>query len=108
MDNRQIVRALEGDVSLEDLNEGVRPGQSMLFSSGSGSEYEFPSSYTVNMQRIRKVVVASPEYSGEYGDLISEYGGHDRLASSGEGAVASFSDEFNQVANHKHKTLPQL
>nr|CAD1828219.1 unnamed protein product [Ananas comosus var. bracteatus] len=81
----QIVRALEGDVSLEDLNEGVRPGQSMLFSSGSGSEYEFPSSYTVNMQRIRKVVVASPEYSGEYGDLISEYGGHDRLASSGEG-----------------------
>nr|CAD1828165.1 unnamed protein product [Ananas comosus var. bracteatus] len=81
----QIVRALEGDVSLEDLNEGVRPGQSMLFSSGSGSEYESPSSYTANMQRIRKVVVASPEYSGEYGDLISEYGGHDRSASSGEG-----------------------
>jgi hypothetical protein len=27
----QIVRALEGDMSLEDLNEGVRPGQSALF-----------------------------------------------------------------------------
>lgn len=27
----QIVRALEGDMSLEDLNEGVRPGQSVLF-----------------------------------------------------------------------------
>jgi hypothetical protein len=29
----QIVRALEGDISLEDLNdnEGVRPGQSMAF-----------------------------------------------------------------------------
>nr|CAD1828227.1 unnamed protein product [Ananas comosus var. bracteatus] len=34
----QIVRALEGNISLEDLNEGVQPGQSTLFSSGS--EYE--------------------------------------------------------------------
>ncbi|XP_042425672.1 proline-rich receptor-like protein kinase PERK4 [Zingiber officinale] len=34
----QIVRALEGDVSLEDLNDGVRPGQSMLFSSGPDYE----------------------------------------------------------------------
>jgi hypothetical protein len=29
----QIVRALEGDASLDDLNEGVKPGQSMMFSS---------------------------------------------------------------------------
>ncbi|CAL5186921.1 unnamed protein product [Lathyrus oleraceus] len=29
----QVVRALEGDVSLADLNEGVRPGHSSVYSS---------------------------------------------------------------------------
>nr|CAD1828220.1 unnamed protein product [Ananas comosus var. bracteatus] len=33
-----------------------------------------------------------PEYSGGYSDPISEYGGHDRSASSGEGAVTRLSD----------------
>ncbi|CAM0876519.1 unnamed protein product [Alopecurus aequalis] len=33
----QIVRALEGDMSIEDLNEGVRPGQSMLFGEAGPS-----------------------------------------------------------------------
>ncbi|KAM0899641.1 hypothetical protein ACQ4PT_021162 [Festuca glaucescens] len=33
----QIVRALEGDMSLEDLNEGVRPGQSVLFGEAGSS-----------------------------------------------------------------------
>ena len=36
----QVVRALEGDVSLEDLNEGVRPGHSRLFGSYSSSDYD--------------------------------------------------------------------
>lgn len=26
---------MEGDLSLEDLNEGMKPGQSMLFNSGT-------------------------------------------------------------------------
>ncbi|XP_039139670.1 proline-rich receptor-like protein kinase PERK4 [Dioscorea cayenensis subsp. rotundata] len=59
----QILRALEGDVSLEDLNEGVRPGQSMLFSSGS--DYE-SSPKTSNMNRFRKASLTSPEFSGEF------------------------------------------
>ncbi|XP_051178012.1 proline-rich receptor-like protein kinase PERK4 isoform X3 [Lolium perenne] len=33
----QIVRALEGGMSLEDLNEGVRPGQSVLFGEAGSS-----------------------------------------------------------------------
>ncbi|RWV93328.1 hypothetical protein GW17_00044229 [Ensete ventricosum] len=73
----QIVRALEGDVSLEDLNEGMTPGHSMLFSSGS--EYE-SSSYTPNTKRVRKVVIASPEHSGQ---ITGHERGHS--ASSSEG-----------------------
>lgn len=58
----QIVRALEGDMSLEALNEGVRPGQSMMFgTSGAGYKNEAPGSYTSNMNRIGQVAMASPE-----------------------------------------------
>ncbi|EMS68316.1 Proline-rich receptor-like protein kinase PERK4 [Triticum urartu] len=55
-----IVRALEGDMSLEDLNDGVRPGQSRLFGEGAGS-------CSSDMNRTKVVVVASPEYSGRFG-----------------------------------------
>ncbi|KAL7156661.1 hypothetical protein ABFS83_02G023900 [Erythranthe nasuta] len=36
----QIVRALEGDVSLDDLNEDVKATHNNLFGSSSGSEYD--------------------------------------------------------------------
>ncbi|KAK6143461.1 hypothetical protein DH2020_023809 [Rehmannia glutinosa] len=36
----QIVRALEGDVSLDDLNEGVKPGHSAMLGSSGSSDYD--------------------------------------------------------------------
>nr|DAD21705.1 TPA_asm: hypothetical protein HUJ06_023168 [Nelumbo nucifera] len=33
----QIVRVLEGDVSLDDLNEGIKPSQSAIFGSNGGA-----------------------------------------------------------------------
>ncbi|RLN41025.1 proline-rich receptor-like protein kinase PERK4 [Panicum miliaceum] len=64
----QIVRALEGDMSLEDLNEGVRPGQSMTFgTAASASSYKAdraPGRYTSDMERIRQATMAIPEYGG--------------------------------------------
>ncbi|XP_020591565.1 proline-rich receptor-like protein kinase PERK4 [Phalaenopsis equestris] len=97
----QIVRALEGDVLLEDLNEGMRPGQSVLFSSGSDYDSDL---YAPNMRRTRRVALASPEYSGDYSGMIAEYG-HSRQpsASSSEGV---FSDELNPIGN-RHR-LPGL
>ncbi|XP_073005623.1 proline-rich receptor-like protein kinase PERK15 [Typha latifolia] len=92
----QIVRALEGDVSLEDLNEGMRPGQSVLFSSGS--EYE-TNSYASNMRRVRKMALASPEYSGEYSGSMMEYD-HRHSASSSDGA---FSGELNPVGKQRQR-----
>ncbi|RWV84417.1 hypothetical protein BHE74_00006156 [Ensete ventricosum] len=90
----QIVRALEGDVSLEDLNEGMRPGQSMLFSSGS--DYE-SNSYTSSMNRLRKVMIASPEYSGAYDGPITEFE-HCLSASSSGG----FSGDLNPIGKQRH------
>lgn len=48
----QIVRALEGDVSLEDLHEGVRTGGPLTGSSASSAEYD--GSYSVDMKKFRK------------------------------------------------------
>ncbi|XP_073004961.1 proline-rich receptor-like protein kinase PERK15 [Typha latifolia] len=97
----QIVRALEGDVSLEDLNEGMRPGQSMLFSSGS--DYD-SSSYTSNMRRIKKMAMVSPEYSGEYSGPMTEY----RQPHSASSSDAGFSGELNTVGIQKHRAHQQL
>ncbi|XP_075474153.1 proline-rich receptor-like protein kinase PERK15 [Primulina tabacum] len=69
----QIVRALEGDVSLEDLNEGVRPGHSRMFGSNGGSEYD-TGSYT-DLRRFKKVDgMSSQEFtsSSEHG-LTGEF-----------------------------------
>ncbi|CAN8258851.1 unnamed protein product [Cochlearia groenlandica] len=71
----QIVRALEGDASLDDLNEGAKPGQSALMGrGGSSSDYD-SSTYSTDMRKFRKVALDSQEYgaSSEYGNT-SEYG----------------------------------
>ncbi|KAH7511919.1 hypothetical protein FEM48_Zijuj12G0034300 [Ziziphus jujuba var. spinosa] len=71
----QIVRALEGDVSLSDLNEGIRPGQSNLYSSYGSSDYD-TSQYNEDMKKFRKMALGSQEYgaSSEYSGPTSEYG----------------------------------
>ena len=86
----QIVRALEGDMSLEDLNEGVRAGQSMLFGTAesSGFRKEAPAgSYMSDVNRARQVAMAGPVYSG----AIGEYGRPSPIGSDGP-----FSDEPRQ------------
>ncbi|KAH0469173.1 hypothetical protein IEQ34_002405 [Dendrobium chrysotoxum] len=88
----QIVRALEGDASLEELNEGMRPGQSMLFSSGSDYDSDL---YASNMRRIRRTDLTSPEYSGDYSGPIAEYE-HGCDPSSGE---QPYSDDLNTLGN---------
>ncbi|XP_026398418.1 proline-rich receptor-like protein kinase PERK1 [Papaver somniferum] len=53
----QIVRALEGDVSLEMLNEGVKPGQSTAFQANT-SEYD-TGAYNADIQRFRQMALGS-------------------------------------------------
>ncbi|XP_028555722.1 putative proline-rich receptor-like protein kinase PERK6 [Dendrobium catenatum] len=77
----QIVRALEGDSSLEDLTEGVKPGQSMQFTSSSEHE---SGSYASKMRRFRKAVFNSNDLSQEYSGQTSDYGRNPSSSSSSE------------------------
>ncbi|KAF2290723.1 hypothetical protein P3X46_029295 [Hevea brasiliensis] len=64
----QIVRALEGDVSLDDLNEGAKPGHSTVFGSANGSSDYDASSYNADMKKFRQVALSSQEFgSSEIG-----------------------------------------
>ncbi|KAJ6856993.1 proline-rich receptor-like protein kinase PERK1 [Populus alba x Populus x berolinensis] len=71
----QVVRALEGDVSLSDLNEGIRPGNSRVYGSYGSSDYD-TSQYNEDMKKFRKMALGSQEYGGssEYSGPTSEYG----------------------------------
>ncbi|PUZ68364.1 hypothetical protein GQ55_2G021400 [Panicum hallii var. hallii] len=79
----QIVMALQGEMPLEELNDGARGhGGTSSSGSGSGSEYGSGSgSYTAQMERIRRAALPSPEYSADYPGSIPEYG-HPSPASS--------------------------
>ena len=77
----QIVRVLEGDVSLEVLiKDGVKPGHSTMLSSSSG-DYD-AGAYNSDVKRIRKIALdggaaASSEFGG-----TSEYGLNLSISSS--------------------------
>ncbi|CAA6661012.1 unnamed protein product [Spirodela intermedia] len=58
----QIVRALEGDATLEELNYGVRPGQSSMYGSYSSSEYD-DGQYKEDMKRFRMLALTSEEFA---------------------------------------------
>jgi hypothetical protein len=86
----QIVLALQGSMPLEELSDGVRPGHGAAFGFGSGSgsagssgsDYGGSgSSYTAQMERIRRAALPSPEYSADYPGSIPEFG-HPSPASS--------------------------
>ncbi|KAG4141205.1 hypothetical protein ERO13_D06G061800v2 [Gossypium hirsutum] len=71
----QIVRALEGDASLSDLNEGVTPEQSSVYSSYESSDYD-TNQYNEDMKRFRRMALDTQEYaaSSEYSEATTEYG----------------------------------
>ncbi|THU71601.1 hypothetical protein C4D60_Mb04t03170 [Musa balbisiana] len=93
----QIVRGLEGDVSLEDLNEGVKPGQSTVFNSSS--DYD-SASYSSDMRRFRKLALESNDYSNEYSGAASDYG----LNPSESGS----SGEISSARGQRKKSQPSL
>jgi interleukin-1 receptor-associated kinase 1 len=73
----QIVRALEGDVSLEDLKEGMikSSGHTSAYTSSSGSEYD-TKQYNADMMKFRMAIMSSQEF-GDSSELPSkEMGRH--------------------------------
>ncbi|XP_071698338.1 proline-rich receptor-like protein kinase PERK15 [Rutidosis leptorrhynchoides] len=68
----QVVRALEGDVSLADLDEGIKPGHSSVYNGSS--DYD-TAQYNEDMIKFRKMALGTQEYaSSEYSRPTSEYG----------------------------------
>ncbi|XP_010520632.1 PREDICTED: proline-rich receptor-like protein kinase PERK1 [Tarenaya hassleriana] len=69
----QIVRALEGEMSLNNLSEGVKPGHSSAYSSES-TDYDNVK-YNEDLSRFRKMAFGgtSSEYSGQSSDFYPPY-----------------------------------
>ncbi|KAH9762290.1 proline-rich receptor-like protein kinase PERK1 [Citrus sinensis] len=76
----QIVRTLEGDASLADLNEGIRPGQSSVYGS---LDYD-TMQYNEDLKKFRKMALNSQEISASsgYSRPTSDYGLHSSSSSS--------------------------
>lgn len=66
---------MEGDVSLSDLNEGITPGHSSVYSSNGSTDYD-AAQYNEDMKKFRKMALGTQEYgsSGLYSNPTSEYG----------------------------------
>jgi hypothetical protein len=77
-----VVRALEGDMSLEDLHDGTKPGHSRLVGSYTSSDYE-SSSYNEDMKQFRNITSQRSDYqSSQYSAPTSEYGLNPSVSSS--------------------------
>lgn len=74
----QVVRALEGNLSLSDLNDGVKPG----FSSSQGSVDMDSSVDKEDVKKFRKLVYLSEDYaSSEFDRTRSQFTDGGRLSS---------------------------
>ncbi|KAL6627151.1 hypothetical protein ACP70R_030877 [Stipagrostis hirtigluma subsp. patula] len=77
----QVVRALEGDVSLDDLNEGVRPGHSRFMGSYSSSDYD-TGQYNEDLKKFKKMALGSSGVQSSQQTPTSEYGLNPSVSSS--------------------------
>ncbi|KAK3159662.1 hypothetical protein QOZ80_1BG0049520 [Eleusine coracana subsp. coracana] len=77
----QVVRALEGDVSLDDLNEGVRPGHSRFMGSYSSSDYD-SGQYNEDLKKFKKMALGSSGMQSSQQTPTSEYGQNPSVSSS--------------------------
>ncbi|XP_028789091.1 proline-rich receptor-like protein kinase PERK1 [Neltuma alba] len=75
----EVIRALEGNISLDDLNEGRTPGHSRAFRSRSSSILQFQYFVSNDTYVPLKVRVM---YNGEYSGPSSDYGQQHSAASS--------------------------
>ncbi|KAG5021257.1 hypothetical protein JHK85_017599 [Glycine max] len=80
----QVVRALEGNISLEDLNDGIAPGHSRVFGSFESSSYDSVQ-YREDLKNFKKLALESQEQGiSEYSGPSSEYGRHPSVSTSSD------------------------
>ncbi|KAM7515757.1 hypothetical protein LguiA_005340 [Lonicera macranthoides] len=73
----QIVRTLEGNMSLDDLNEGNRPGHSTIYSSHEIADYDTAQD-KVDLKKFTKMALEGQDHSNssECSSAISDFGQH--------------------------------
>ncbi|KAL1217350.1 Proline-rich receptor-like protein kinase PERK15 [Cardamine amara subsp. amara] len=59
----QIVRAFEGNVSIDDLTEGVNPGHSTIYSLDGSSDYS-STQYKEDLKKFKKMAFESQTFGG--------------------------------------------
>ncbi|OMO66721.1 hypothetical protein COLO4_30403 [Corchorus olitorius] len=102
----QVVRALEGNISLDDLNEGITPGHSTQFGSYGSSDYS-SFQYNEDMKKFRKMALESQELgSSEYSGLTSEYGVNPS-GSSTEGQIPTTQEMDASKVDKETKDVSQ-
>lgn len=78
----QIVRALEGNLALHDLNDGVLPGHSRAYSPFGSSDYD-SGQFQDDLKKFRKIALESREMTtSEFSGPTSEFGVHPSSSSS--------------------------
>ena len=75
---------MEGDVSLDDLNEGVRPGHSRFMGSYSSSASDYDTNqYNEDLKKFRKMALGGSGLQSSSGQTpTSEYGQNPSVSSS--------------------------
>ncbi|KAL5757919.1 hypothetical protein ACOSP7_020530 [Xanthoceras sorbifolium] len=79
----QIVRALEGNIPLEDLNDGTTPGHSRAFSYGSSECVS--SQYKEDIKKFKKLALETVEHGSSGCSGVTSDGGRNQSSSSTEG-----------------------
>lgn len=78
----QIVIALEGNLPLDELNEGLRPGHSGIYESYGSSDFD-AAQYKEDLKKFRKMALESQaQNSSECSGPTSEFGPHPSGSSS--------------------------
>lgn len=68
----QIVRAFEGNISIDDLTEGAAPGQSTIYSLDGSSDYS-STQYKEDLKKFKKMAFESKTFgSSECSGLTSD------------------------------------
>lgn len=93
---------MEGNLSPDELNEGVIPGQSIVYSSYGSTQYS-TREYKEDMKKFRKLALESQEQdqgTSENSEPSGEFGLH-QSASSGEGQQTTQDIEHGQIKTPK-------
>ncbi|KAG5229058.1 hypothetical protein IMY05_016G0157700 [Salix suchowensis] len=97
----QIVRALEGNMPPDELNEGITSGFSMVYSSGS-SEYN-TRQYMDDLKKFRKLALESPEHDNSTVNPLASTSSQEcsgPTSESGRNTFSSFTES--------QQTIPEM